>query len=671
MGIFGSIPPGASHVRIQSDQPVVGLDVVNHYPVPAAEQAFLSARSVGAPSGSMRVFGLPQFRSGGDWQASVHLVNPSGSSLDVTLTAYQDDGTLWAGDNPKTVTLAANGALHGTVENLFGFTGTGERTGWIEASVSAVSLISALHLSNTANGSAALVSGIEILPACSLEVFDWAQEASDFSTSFSFANPGTAVATVAVWLIEADGSVRASGSVSVAPHRRSALTIRDLLPTGDFTGFVSVAAPGSILKAALLATAAGTGLAGIPPQNAGPLAHHLAFGVQPSTTPSRATISPVVTVRVENLYNDLVTCSNGPVTVAIGTNPGGGTLSGMTTVSVSGGIATFSDLSIEHPGVGYTLTANSPGLGGATSAPFDITSVPSRLSFGQQPTTTQAGSFITPAVTLRVEDEFGNLVTSSTATITVAIGTNPGGGILSGMLTMDAAGGIATFGDLSINKTGVGYTLTATSVPLAGATSIPFNITPGPATHLAFGQQPSGTGVGAIITPAVTVRVLDAFDNLVTGSAATITVAIGLNPGGGTLSGMTIVDATGGVATFANLSINRTGVGYTLTEAAAGLTGATSIPFNVAPVITSIDPNHAARGTQVNVYIYGLPNMTGINQVEVQPADGIVVDQITPTPGYVFTRFTIAVGAPATTRMVRVRANDGDWSNTLAFTVDP
>ncbi len=46
-------------------------------------------------------------------------------------------------------------------------------------------------------------------------------------------------------------------------------------------------------------------------------------------------------------YGNLVSSDNThQVTVALGTNPGGGTLGGTTTATVSGGVATFSNLSI-------------------------------------------------------------------------------------------------------------------------------------------------------------------------------------------------------------------------------------------------------------------------------------------------------------------------------------
>src|SRR5439155_18724727 len=91
------------------------------------------------------------------------------------------------------------------------------------------------------------------------------------------------------------------------------------------------------------------------------------------------------------------------------------------------------------------------------------------LVFGQQPTNRAAGSSISPAVTVRIVDQFGN-TTTSTDSVTVAIGTNPSSGTLSGTATVAAVAGVATFSGLSIDKTGTGYTLTATDslLPIPG-----------------------------------------------------------------------------------------------------------------------------------------------------------------------------------------------------------
>src|SRR5205807_1822706 len=140
------------------------------------------------------------------------------------------------------------------------------------------------------------------------------------------------------------------------------------------------------------------------------------------------------------------------VTVAIGSNAGGGTLSGTKTQAASGGVASFNDLSIQKE-IGRASRRESSGmLGGDTSAAFTITAAAAdHLRFLQQPTNTSAGVAIRPAVTVLVLDQFGNL-TASTANVTVAIGSNAGGGTLSGTKTQAASGGVASFNDLSIQK---------------------------------------------------------------------------------------------------------------------------------------------------------------------------------------------------------------------------
>jgi hypothetical protein len=93
--------------------------------------------------------------------------------------------------------------------------------------------------------------------------------------------------------------------------------------------------------------------------------------------------------------------------------------------------------------------------------------------------------------------------------------------------------------------------------------------------------QPSNAAAGASIAPAVRVTALDALGNVATGFTATVTLAIGTNPGSGTLAGTTAIAAVSGVATFTPLSINNAGVGYRLTASAAGVTAATSALFNI------------------------------------------------------------------------------------------
>ena len=247
----------------------------------------------------------------------------------------------------------------------------------------------------------------------------------------------------------------------------------------------------------------GTGTAGT--------AVKLAFTVQPSTTAAGVSITPAVTVTVEDASGNPVTGATNAVTIAIGSNPGSATLGGTTTVNAVNGVATFSNLSLNAIGTGYTLAATSASLTSTTSGAFNIAAgAPAKLAFTVQPSTTAAGASITPAVTVTVEDAGGNPVTGATNAVTIAIGTNPGSATLGGTVTVNAVNGVATFSNLSLNAVGTGYTLTATSASLTSTTSGTFNITAGTPAKLAFGVQPSTTAAGASITPAVTVTVEDA-----------------------------------------------------------------------------------------------------------------------------------------------------------------
>ena len=61
------------------------------------------------------------------------------------------------------------------------------------------------------------------------------------------------------------------------------------------------------------------------------------------------------------------------MTLALANNPASATLGGTLTVTAVGGVATFSGLTLDKPGSGYTLTATNDGLTSATSATFAVT----------------------------------------------------------------------------------------------------------------------------------------------------------------------------------------------------------------------------------------------------------------------------------------------------------
>src|SRR5439155_789022 len=120
-----------------------------------------------------------------------------------------------------------------------------------------------------------------------------------------------------------------------------------------------------------------------------------------------------------------------------------------------------------------------------------------------------------------------------------------------------------------------GYTLVASASGLTGATSTAFNVTPPPATHVAFTTQPQTTQAGQTM-PAVRVAALDDAGNVVTGFTGLITVGLGADPGGGTLAGTTRSEERRGGERVWTGGINNAGNGYALTARASGRTGSTT-----------------------------------------------------------------------------------------------
>jgi hypothetical protein len=206
------------------------------------------------------------------------------------------------------------------------------------------------------------------------------------------------------------------------------------------------------------------------------------------------------------------------------------------------------------------------------------------------------GAFEAPSITSATAG--AGTVALSWSTVTPPTGSDPvtyyvarDGGTAGGNCpTVASPTGVTNCTDSGLSAGTYHYTVTAKWHSWTAASgSRTVTVASGAATHLAFDVQPSSTTAGAAITPAVTVRVLDANNNLVTTDSSTkVTLAIGTNPGGGTLTGGGETTVSGGTATFGSLSINKTGTGYTLTASdttgAGGihpLTGDTSSTFNI------------------------------------------------------------------------------------------
>ena len=126
------------------------------------------------------------------------------------------------------------------------------------------------------------------------------------------------------------------------------------------------------VSAAGAAAATSTPIEVIAPPPPPPTVTHLGFARQPLPSIQAGGVLSSVLVAALDASGNVVTTFNNAITVALGTNAAAGTLSGTLRVAAASGIATFSDLSIDLPGVGYTLRANTRDLTGVTTEAFNV-----------------------------------------------------------------------------------------------------------------------------------------------------------------------------------------------------------------------------------------------------------------------------------------------------------
>lgn len=319
--------------------------------------------------------------------------------------------------------------------------------------------------------------------------------------------------------------------------------------------------------------------------------------MQPTTTTGGQIINPHPRVRVVDVANNVLTGYSDAIQVAIGNNPGGGVLSGTTSVIPTVGVSEFTDLSINKTGNGYTLVFTTGSITKFSNG-FDIvTGTPVKLGIVQQPSSSTGGIAFTTQPIVQVQDAGGNHVTtdnSSIVQVQITSGTGEPGAILSGVVSLTVNGGQAIFDGLSINKaSATPYTLrfVTTTIPnYTPATSEPITITVGPAARVGLATQPGLATMGHPFVQQPVAQIQDMGGNHVVSASGTITVRkdTSVSPPGTTLQGTTALVTTGGQAAFTDLAFDLPGLGFVLIFESGALLAAHSNPFNVASTATHL-----------------------------------------------------------------------------------
>lgn len=172
------------------------------------------------------------------------------------------------------------------------------------------------------------------------------------------------------------------------------------------------------------------------------------------------------------------------------------------------------------------ITGASAGFVSATQAETIQSDVGVSLAFSVQPSNTVAGATMSPAVEVKLLDQFGNVAVSTTKTVTLDIANNPSATatIVGGNRVKTTVNGVAVFNaaqGVAIQKADVGYTLRASAPGLTSAISNAFDITGAKIATLEY-TTASQTLKAGVCSSVVNIVGKDQYGNLARASANTV-----------------------------------------------------------------------------------------------------------------------------------------------------
>src|SRR5439155_242423 len=218
-------------------------------------------------------------------------------------------------------------------------------------------------------------------------------------------------------------------------------------------------------------------------------------------------------IRVEDQYGNLRGSDNSTVVTAARSG-GTGTLQGTLTATASSGVATFSGLN-HQVATTITIAFTSGSLTSATSGNVVVSAASAnKLTIQTQPSSTAtAGVAFSQQPVIRIEDQYGNLISSDNTT-DVTSARSRGTGTLQGTLTATASSGVSTFTGLTHQVT-LSLPVALPICSLTSATSGNVVVSAASANKLTIQTQPSSTATaGVAFSQQPVVRVEDQYGNL-------------------------------------------------------------------------------------------------------------------------------------------------------------
>ncbi len=489
----------------------------------------------------------------------------AGAVLQPVAVAIEDAfGNIETADNASSISIVANGPGSFSVQST---TSATVRSGVATFNNLSLKTHGTYTLTATDAGVGSVISGAFSIQSGSIASLVFVQEPTN-------AIAGHAIAPVTVQVLDTFGNPIAGQTItliSTGPGviASGASAVSDSSGTATFNSII-LNTPGTYTLVAHDGAFAS-------PSTSFAVAPQLVFTQQP-TSEIAGRITPPVMVAIEDGLGNVIATDNSTITLSLFSGPG--IINNGATATARRGIATFGGLTLKTAGADVLQATDTANGGSGLSNAFTVSpDAPAELSIVQDPVGATAGSLVSP-ILVNVLDRFGNLVTTDTSTVTLSIRNGPLNGVLLGMTTATVSGGVATFGNVTIDAAGT-YSLSVTDGLLDDDHTANFKITHAAASIMTILQQPSDVVAGVRMFPSMAVSITDAFGNAINGTSVSLSIASG--PPGAVLFGNPSVNTNAfGVATFGNVSLRQAGV-YTLSVSNDGLAPLTTGRFTVFP----------------------------------------------------------------------------------------
>lgn len=234
---FNSVTLSSGYVRVQSDRPVSGLEIIGN-------TNFLSALGGFSPGSEGRLF-FPHYAVGENFSTQIGIVNLAASAANLTLSAYDDSGNLLASTTPPP--LPAGGQLLQAVTDLLGIGAGSLQTGYIVAQSDQPGIMGFTNFTyNDGTHISTAAVPADSLPRQHLLFSHVAHQVPSgsgvpYQTGIALLNPfGTALAyTISVF--DGTGNLLAQASNTLGPHQKIAKILsHPVAGAGFFTQSLSL-----------------------------------------------------------------------------------------------------------------------------------------------------------------------------------------------------------------------------------------------------------------------------------------------------------------------------------------------------------------------------------------------------------------------------------------------